>query len=54
MSKTTSKKATGRVASEMLEIATLLSKHGLLSKNDIAEVRVFCEAPRVSKTPAKP
>lgn len=47
MSKATSKKSTSRVASEMLEMATLLSKHGLLSKKDMSQVRVLCEPPPV-------
>jgi len=36
-----------RVLGEMLEMATELSRHGLLSQEDMVQVRALCEAPPV-------
>jgi putative transcriptional regulator len=36
-----------RVLGEMLEMATELSRHGLLSQEEMVQVRAICEAPPV-------
>lgn len=36
-----------RILSEMLETATELSRHGLLSQEDMVQVRALCEPPPV-------
>lgn len=41
----TAKKTTDRVADEMVEMATLLSKRGLVSMKNLAQIKALGEAP---------